>query len=280
MNVAVAPMGDLARVLSQFCRDARYGQIACLGTLLLLLVLRADPGVERWQGLICVGVCLIVQWLCCRLVGVRFDGRSPMITGLSLGLLFRADIPALWAAAALLAVGSKFVLRVGGKHIFNPANFAISVLLLLLPDDVWVSPGQWGAALWLAFGLAAAGGLVVQRAARGDIALAFLLAYGAMLVTRCEVLGDPLTIPAHQLQSGALLLFGCFMITDPRATPDHRAGRMVFAIAVAALAYHLQFVAQIRPGLFLALFFVSPVVPLIDLVLPAARFTWTRSKEA
>ena len=48
-------------------------------------------------------------------------------------------------AAPVLAIGSKFLFRVRGKHLFNPAAFAI-VALLLTSDEVWVSPGQWGAA--------------------------------------------------------------------------------------------------------------------------------------
>ena len=179
-----------------------------------------------------------------------------------------------------LAVGSKFFLRVSGKHVFNPANFAIAALLLAT-DRVWVSPGQWGDAAWLdhaARGLRTAG--AAARRSPAISRLAFAASYAALLVTRCLVLGDPLSIPAHQLQSGALLLFALFMITDPRATPDSRAGRVLFAAGVALLAYHLQFDRQIRPGMFLALAFLSPAVPLIDRVLPSARFTWTPAKEA
>ncbi len=199
-----------------------------------------------------------------------------MITGLSLGLLLRADGSWLWIAAGALAMASKFILRVSGKHVFNPANFAI-VALMLTSDAVWVSPGQWGDAVWLVMLLASLGWLVLSRAARLDIAAFFLASYGLLLLTRCLILGDPLTIPAHQMQSGALLLFAFFMITDPRATPDHRWGRALFATSVALLAYHLQFDEQIRPGLFLALAALSPLVPLIDHALPAPRFTWNRT---
>ncbi len=260
--------------------DPRYFQVGCLGTLLTLLLARGDPGSDPWQAPVCIAATLLAQVACCALWRLPFDWRSPLITSFSLSLLFRADTPWLWALAALLAIGSKFLVRVREKHVFNPANFAISVLLLALPDHVWVSPGQWGAGIWLAFLFAGLGLLVLQRAARLDIAAAFMLSYGGLLLMRCLSLGDPLTIPAHQLQSGALLLFAFFMITDPRATPDSRVGRIMFAAAVALLAYHLQFAHQIRPGMFLALFLLSPIVPLIDAALPAARFAWNRPKEA
>ena len=90
------------------------------------------------------------------------------------------------------------------------------------------------------------------------------------------VLGDPLAIPLHQLQSGSLLIFTFFMISDPRTTPDSRLGRFIFALAVAALAHYLAFFLQMRPALYVALIALSPLILLIDRVLPAQRFQWAR----
>jgi enediyne biosynthesis protein E5 len=257
--------------------DARWLQIGTLAGLLALLVARGDPGVQPLQAPVCIGAALLMQAVCCRIFKVGFDWRSPAITGLSLSLLLRADAGWLWALAGALAIGSKFTLRVRGKHVFNPANFAIGALLLAAPDAVWVSPGQWGDALWLGALLVFAAIAVLGRAARADTALAFLVCYGGLLVIRCLWLGDPLAIPAHQMRSGALLLFAFFMITDPRATPDSPRGRLIFAACVAALGYWLQFRWQIRPGLFLALFAVSPLTPLLDRLAPAKRFVWSAS---
>ena len=145
--------------------------------------------------------------------------------------------------------------------------------------DVWVSPGQWGSSVWLAFLLVCCGGLVLQRAARADTAIVFLGAYAGLLLLRAVMLGDPMAIPLHQLQSGALLIFAFFMITDPRSTPDRRVGRVLFAVAVAVFAYSLQFDSQIRAGLFFALAALSPMTPLIDRLFPAARFAWRRPME-
>jgi Na+-transporting NADH:ubiquinone oxidoreductase subunit NqrB len=185
----------------------------------------------------------------------------------------------LWIAAGVLAIGSKFLLRAGGKHVFNPACFAI-VVLLLTSDHVWVSPGIWGSAMWLGFLLASCAGLVLGRAARVDIALAFFGAYGGLLVVRCLALGDPMTIPWHQVQSGSLLLFGFFMITDPRSTPDARIGRVIFAVTVALLAYYGQFVLQSRVSLFFSLMVAAPMVPLLDYIFQASRFQWTPMQDA
>jgi Na+-transporting NADH:ubiquinone oxidoreductase subunit NqrB len=253
--------------------DARYFQIATLATLAGIYIIGFDLGATPAQAVVTLAAALTTQLACARLTGTAFDWRSPLITGLSLTLLLRTHAPGLWLAAGVLAIGSKYVLRARGKHLFNPATFAIAALLIASPD-VWVSPGQWGSAVWLSLLLACCAGLVLQRAERADTALAFLGTYVGILLLRAYALGDPPTIPLHQLQSGALLLFGFFMITDPRSTPDRRLCRVAFAAAVAGLGYWLQFRWQLRPGLYFALFALSPLTPLLDRLLPAPRFVW------
>ncbi len=164
----------------------------------------------------------------------NIDLRSPLITGLSLSLLLRANDPFLPAIAGFIAIASKFVLRIDGRHIFNPAGFAI-VVLLLTSNGVWISPGQWGTGIWLAALIAFFAILVLQASQRSDMALFFLGSHAALLVARAHWLGDPLAIPLHQLQSGSLLIFTFFMISDPKTTPDSRFGRLLFACGGSAL---------------------------------------------
>ena len=123
----------------------------------------------------------------------------------------------------MLTIAGKFLVRFRGKHVFNPTNGGL-VAMLLLTDQVWVSPGQWGSAAFFAFLMACLGGMVVKRASRSDVTYAFIVFYGALLFGRSFYLGEPLAIPLHRLESGALLLFTFFMISDPKTTPDSRAG--------------------------------------------------------
>jgi Na+-transporting NADH:ubiquinone oxidoreductase subunit NqrB len=59
----------------------------------------------------------------------HFDPLSPLVTSLSLTSLLRTDIEAFAILAAALAISSKFLLRYRGKHIFNPANFALVTMI-------------------------------------------------------------------------------------------------------------------------------------------------------
>jgi Na+-transporting NADH:ubiquinone oxidoreductase subunit NqrB len=254
--------------------DPRTFQIASLAGLLAYGMGVRGFDVDPPRAALLVGCCAGAQCLLSALAGVRFEWRSALISGLSLCLLLRTGSDVLAAAAAFLAIASKFVLRWNGKHVFNPTNFGI-VALLLTTGDAWVSPGQWGNLALLAFLIASAGGLVVNRAARSDVTCAFLGFWAALLAARAAWLGDPWSIPLHQLQSGALLLFSFFMISDPKTTPDSRAGRILFALLVALGACYVQF-RLFRPnGLLLSLFFCSFAVPLIDRFFAGRRYDWS-----
>jgi enediyne biosynthesis protein E5 len=105
--------------------DARYFQIAAPGCLLALNVTLIEFGARPLPSAVAIGSALLAQWACVRLTGLsEFDFRSPLITGLSLSLLLRADAICLYAATAVIAIVSKFL-------FWNPAGFAIVVLLLV-----------------------------------------------------------------------------------------------------------------------------------------------------
>ena len=260
----------------QWWSDARHYQIAALSTLLIFNIGWLDFGARPLNSALAIAGALATQALCTYWFGLPgFDPRSPLITGLSLSLLLRAEEPWLHALAAVIAIGSKFVLRIDGKHIWNPAGFAIVVLLFTV-QGVWISPGQWGSTIWLATLICFFAILVLHAAQRSDVAIFFLGSHAALLLARAWWLGDPLAIPIHQLQSGSLLIFAFFMISDPRTTPDSRLGRFIFALSVALLGHYLTFFMQMRPALYVALIALSPLILLIDRILPAERFAWGR----
>ena len=260
---------------SRFFRDARHYQIAALSTLLIFNLGWIDFGARPENSALALGAALLTQLVCSYLTRTPVDLRSPLITGLSLSLLLRADEPWIHALAGAIAIGSKFVLRIDGKHIWNPAGLAIVVLLFTAKSHVWISPGAWGSTVWFAALLGFFAILVLGAARRSDIAVFFFGTHAALLVARALWLGDPLAIPLHQLQSGSLLIFTFFMISDPRTSPDSRLGRFIFAAAVALLAHYMAFFMQMRPALYVALIALSPFILLIDRILPAQRFRWS-----
>lgn len=255
-------------------RDPRLYQIGVLGSLLIYGVTRLDLEVRPLYATAMLGAVLGTQYVCTRFWHLpAFEARSALISGLSLCLLLRTNFLALAVVTAVVTIAAKFLIRIRGKHLFNPTNFGI-VAMMLATGQVWVSPGQWGSAAFFGFLIACLGGLVVNRAARSDVTYAFLAFYLSIVFGRALWLGQPLTIPLHQLGSGAFLIFTFFMISDPKTTPDSRAGRIFFALLVALGAGCVHFVLFRPNGLLLSLAFLSPLVPLIDRLLPGERYAW------
>src|SRR2546430_13622239 len=182
--------------------DPRLYQIGTLASLLVYGIGWLDFDITASRGVLLLTTVLATQWIGDRLVGgtARFgsSARSALISGLSLCLLLRTNRADLAALAAMLTIAGKFLIRIHGKHVFNPTNGGI-VAMLLLTNQVWVSPGQWGAAAFFAFLMACAGSLVVNRAARSDVTYAFIACYCALLLGRSFYLGEPLTLPLHRL---------------------------------------------------------------------------------
>jgi Na+-transporting NADH:ubiquinone oxidoreductase subunit NqrB len=254
--------------------DPRLYQIASLTGLLIYGILGLDFEVTTARVALLLTTVLLTQWICGKLWKLpAYDPRSALISGLSLCLLMRTNSLVVAVASAVIAIASKFLLRWKKKHLFNPTNIALVGLMLVTPQ-VWVSPGQWGNVAFFGFLMACVGGLVVNRAARSDVTIAFIGFYVGILLLRAQWLGQPLANPLHGLQNGAFLLFSFFMISDPRTTPDSRVGRILFALLVAMGATFVQFVLYRTNGLLWSLALFSLAVPIIDRLLPGSRFEW------
>jgi Na+-transporting NADH:ubiquinone oxidoreductase subunit NqrB len=280
-------------------RDARNYQI-----LFLLLFLVLGIGTRDWTlrlDLIGVAIatCLVTQWLV-----VSFSSnlklsllhllvkqpehseappwsfadklsslKSALITALGLSLLLRADHYTTILLASSLAILSKFLFQVERKHFFNPANFGI-ISALILTNDAWVSPGQWGDDGWYALLFAGTGGMVLRRVGRWDTTAAFLGAYAALEALRNYWLGWSWDVFFHRLTSGSLLLFALFMLTDPRSIPNARVGRLLWAGCIAGVAFILRNQFFISTAVFWALFMLSPLSVLLDCIWRSSRFNW------
>lgn len=267
---------DLDRLKTKLSSlDPRLYQIASLGMLLLYGLMWLHFDVSLLQIIVILGTALLTQYAGTRFYSLpSFDPRSPLISALSLCLLLRTNYLAVAAFAAVVAIAAKFMIRWEGKHLFNPTNLALVVVIAA--GLGWISPGQWGQVAWFGFLIACLGSLVVTRAARADVTLAFLAFYIGLLIARAAWLGDPLTIPLHQIESSALLIFAFLMISDPKTTPDSRTGRIVFASIVALAALYVQFKLFHPNGPLWGLIACAPIVPLLNRLFPGSRYDWSR----
>lgn len=254
--------------------DARLFQIVFLGTLLLFGALVRDFALQWQQVALTFAAGLAAQAFWIKALGLKNVGYlSALVTCLGTSILVRAD--SLWAHPLLvaLAMSAKFVIRVRGKHLYNPANLAVILAIAVVPG-AWASPGQWGSDVLIGLWLVTLGVSVTTSARRLDIAWFFLGSYTALLVARMLILGQSHWVLLHQLSNGALLLFTFFMISDPMTTPNRRALRFVYALMVAALAFVWQFFYFAPNGPVWALFLLTPLVPIMDWLFAAPKHVW------
>jgi enediyne biosynthesis protein E5 len=271
---ARAPLLAMAR--EWLPRDARILQIAFLALLLTVGVLLRDFSVQPLQVALTFGAGLAVQAFWLERLGLKQRSiLSAVVTCCGLSLLLRSDTLWVHPLVAAFAMSSKYVFRVNGKHLYNPANLGVVAAITLLPG-AWVSPGQWGSDLALAVWFLMLGTLVTQTARRLDSSWVFLGAFLGLLALRVLLLGQSWSIWWHQLSNGARLLFAFFMISDPLTIPNRREARVAYAIVVALGAIVWQYFLFRPNALIWSLFLLTPLVPLLDRWLPGSRFEWKR----
>ncbi|MEM8643056.1 MAG: Na+-transporting NADH:ubiquinone oxidoreductase, subunit NqrB, partial [Cyanobacteria bacterium P01_G01_bin.54] len=203
-------------------KDARDHQIVFLSLFLTLGVAMRDWSLRPEIVAVAIGVSLVTQaglswvhryWakgekprekseeakgLPITHYPLSFNWRSPLITALGLSLLLRTDHLGTMALAASLAIASKFLFKVNGKHCFNPANFGIIAVLTLTPN-AWISPGQWGEEMWYALIFLGAGGIVLTGVGRWDTTGMFLGCYALLEALRNVYLGWTWDVWMHRM---------------------------------------------------------------------------------
>jgi Na+-translocating ferredoxin:NAD+ oxidoreductase RnfD subunit len=195
---------------------------------------------------------------------------SSYITGISVGILLRS--PAFWpyVLCSLLAITSKYVLRVKGRHIWNPSNFGICVMLFLASDAVATLSIQWGNNLWAMLVIWLLGSAIIWRLRRFHICAVYVLSFLVLSLLRARITGDPWLSEFSPITGPEYQLFIFFMITDPKTTVRSRLGQCIVAFSVALVEFFLRLDQSIYAPLY-ALFIVGPIAMLIEMWISARR---------
>ena len=189
---------------------------------------------------------------------------SAYITGISVGILVRS--PAYWpyVVCSLLSISSKYVLRLKNRHICNPSNFGISVLLFLAPETVSTLSIQWGNNVWPMLVIWVLGSVIIWRVRRFNITATYVLSFIAFAFVRSWITSSPWLSEIAPLTGPMYQLFIFFMITDPKTTVRNRTAQCVVAFLIAFVEMILR-LEQIVYAPFYALFLVGPAALLIEM---------------
>ncbi len=204
---------------------------------------------------------------------------SAYISGISVGILVRS--PAFWpyALCAAISIMSKYVLRVKGRHIWNPSNFGISVLLFLAPEAVATLSIQWGNYLLPMLVIWVLGSIIIARLHRFHITGIYVASFLAFAFLRSWMLGSPWQSEVAPITGPMYQLFIFFMITDPKTTVRTKRGQciVVFLVAVVEMILRLN---QVVYAPFYALFIVGPSAMLVEIWMDSRRAEKERAPAA
>jgi hypothetical protein len=266
------------------------------------------------QILVSIFTCAVIE------LGITFRQHrafiwpaSALLTGNSVAFILRTtgtrsgdwwslngvELFVLAAAASLL---SKYVLRIGNRHIFNPSNLGLVAVFLLFgsrytnPQDLWWGPMSVGLALALAT-IVVGGLLIVRELKMLPMVLAFWIGFAAF-VGVVAASGHCITARWHSgpicgqsfwsllISSPEILVFIFFMMTDPRTAPGGQVARLAYSVSLALVS--ALFIAPWRTefdtkvALFGALVVICALRPFTERFFPALGserdqwLTWIR----
>ena len=252
--------------------DNRY--VAPLFITFILLVGHLSYGIleSYHKTALAIGAAIITELILGRIFfGKWLNLASAYITGISVGILVRS--PAYWPflLCSVISIMSKYVLRVKGRHIWNPSNFGIAVLLFLAPETMAILSIQWGNNLLPIVVIWTLGSIIIWRARRFHISATYVVSFFLFAFLRSWITGHPWQAEVAPITGPMYQLFVFFMITDPKTTVRSWKGQCIVAFCVALAEFFLRLNHVVYAPIY-ALFLVGPTAMLIEM--------WWESRKA
>ncbi len=194
---------------------------------------------------------------------------SAYITALSVGLLVESYDWRVYVVVPAWSILSKYLLRHGTRHFFNPSNFGIVMVLLFGHGIASVAPGsQWGADYRVAFAILCLGLLMTTRLKKLPLVLGWLGGYVVMSLLRVALGQGSLVFALGPMTGAEFALFTFSMLPDPKTCPPTRRGALAWALSIAFVDGVLRYF-EIRYSMFYALFGHCAILPILRVL--AAR---------
>lgn len=248
-------------------RDPRYVQVSIL--LSYCFVAREFFHFERthWTTAACIGLAVALDLIWGQLLYKKVNFPiSAVIIGCASSLLMDSRAPWIYVTAAALAATSKSFITYKGRHIFNPANFGVSCMLLLLPERAASMPHLFAGYFVPSVAFLSLGLFTVLWAKQSEISLSWLFGFIVFGLVRAELKGIPVIRALAPMLGPGILLFSFHMISDPATTPRTRPLRLAFGITVAAIDAVLRY-------------YEIPSSPLFALLITAISIPFIRDYE-
>lgn len=247
--------------------DKRF--LAPILVTIVLIVGQVTFGfLESWSR---TALAIVTSILVELVLGRVFLGQWPhlasaYVSGISIGMLVRS--PEFWpyALCSAISITSKYLIRVDGRHIWNPSNLGIVAMLVLAADTVASLSVQWGNTLLPMVVVWLFGTVIIGTLGRFHITLTYVLSFVAFAALRSGVTGHPFLAEVAPITGPMYQLFIFFMITDPKTTVQPRWGQCLVAFLVAAVEALFRLMEFVHAPYY-ALFVVGPAANMIEIAL-------------
>jgi len=202
--------------------------------------------------------------------GKWLNPASAYISGISAGILIRS--PFLWPYffCSFISIVSKYVLRLKGRHIWNPTNFGVSAMVFLAPATVTVLSIQWGNVVAPMVVIWILGAIITWRVGRAHISATYVVSFLLFSFVRSALTGIPWLAAVAPITGPMYQLYIFFMVTDPKTTVRPVWGQclVVFLVAYVEMLMRL---AEIVYAPFYALFLVGSIAMIVEIWLDSRR---------
>ena len=223
-----------------------------------------------WRTGFAILTSIAIEMLLGRMIAGKWPHlASAYISGISIGMLLRS--PEFWPypLCAAISIVSKYVLRVDGRHIWNPSNFGIVAMLVLASDTVASLSVQWGNNLLPMVVVWAFGAIIIHTLGRFHITLTYVASFLFFAGVRHLITGHPFLAEAAPLTGPMYQLYIFFMITDPKTTVHGKRAQCLVTVCIAAVEAGLRLMQFVHAPYY-ALFIVGPIANLIEIALTRA----------
>lgn len=207
------------------------GLPASLGT-----VLPGELGAMLGAAVLDVGLARVLR-------GAWIVPTGALLSGMFVALILSLTEPfPVVVVTGMLAVNTKYLFQLRGRHVFNPAAFA------LVASSILFSSGQswWGAMPDLPMPgllvLVGTGWFIADRVNKMPAVLIYL-GTSALLFTVASFVLDPARVAEvfRAPDVNATLFFAFFMVTDPPTSPTRYRDQVIygFIVAMASVVIYL-----------------------------------------
>ncbi|GIQ69358.1 hypothetical protein DUZ99_17170 [Xylanibacillus composti] len=243
--------------MSQPKLDPRYFILAFLLSFVVMGQLFLDF-FQKWDTFFAsVATTMLVEVVLCRWIRKKWIfPLSAFISGIGISLILSSYLVWPYVLAAVLAIATKYVFRLGGSHVFNPNNVAVVFVLFFLSEYVVTTPKQWTNDVSVMVIILVLGLVAAYVAGRLDTVLAFAAGFVLFAYVRHAWFDEPLLFAFGPMMGASFQLFVFFMLTDPKTTPAHSSARIILAFCIAAVDAWFR-IHAITNSLFYAAFVVT-----------------------